>query len=130
VDGADLEEVADMLDERFAEFVASRDWIAGSAFVINQRHSEETRTQQGDLPPWDLGLNLELPDPDTEPPGWFADVEAVALFLGRLHRQSGRDFIIGIADSQTRTTEDLLVISTDSPDVGKLRAIIGVGDGE
>src|SRR5262245_63857633 len=102
VDGADLEDVADLLDARFAEFVAGRVWVAGHASVVNQRRGEETCTQPGDLPPWDLGLNLELPDPNTEPPGWFADVEAVAQFLGRLHRESGRDFIIGISDAQTR----------------------------
>jgi hypothetical protein len=130
VDGADLEDVADTLDTRFAEFVASRDWVAGHASVVNQRHGEETCTQPGDLPLWDLGLNLELPDPHTEPAGWFADVEAVAQFLGTLHREFGRGFIIGIADSQTRITEDLFYVSTDSPDLGKLRAIIGVGDVE
>ena len=128
VDGADLEGVADMLEERFAEFVASRNWVAGSCTVVNQRHGEETCTQPGDLPLWDLGLNLELPDPDTEPPGWFADVEAVAQFVGTLHREFGRDFIIGIADAQTHITEDLFDVSTDSPDLGRLRAIIGVGD--
>lgn len=130
VDGADLEDVAENLDARFAEFVASRDWITGSVSVVNQRHGEETCTQPGDLPLWDLGLNLELPNPDTEPPGWFADVEAVARFLGTLHREYGRDFAIGIADGETRITEDLFYVTTDSPDLGKLRAIIGVGEVE
>jgi hypothetical protein len=128
VDGADLGGVAEMLDARFAEFVASRNWVAGSASVVNQRHGEETCTQPGDLPVWDLGLNLSLPDPDAEPPGWFTDVEAVAQFLGALHRECGRDFIIGIADTETGITEDLYDVSTDSPDLGRLRAIIGVGD--
>ena len=128
VDGADLEDVADMLDARFDEFIASRNWVAGCASVVNQRHGEETCTQPGDLPLWDLGLNLELPDPGTERPGWFADVEAIAQFLGTLHQQFGRDFIIGIADSQTRITEDLFDVSTHSPDLVQLRAIIGVGD--
>jgi hypothetical protein len=128
VDGADLDDVADMLDSRFAEFVASRHWVAGVASVVNQRHGQETCTQPGDLPLWDLGLNLELPAPDTEPPGWFADVEAVAQFLGALHRECGRDFIIGIADAETGISEDLFDVSTNSPDLGRLRAIIGVGD--
>ena len=126
VDGADLEAVADTLDARFAEFVACRHWVAGRASVVNQRHGEETCTQPGDLPLWDLGLNLELPAPGAESPGWFADVEAVAQFLGTLHRECGRDFIIGIADGETGITDDLFNVSTDSPDLGKLRAIIGV----
>lgn len=128
VDGADLDNVANMLDARFAEFVATRHWVAGPASVVNQRHGEETCAQPGDLPLWDLGLNLELPDPDAEPLGWFADVEAVAQFLGVLHRDCGRDFIIGIADAETGVTEDLFDVSTDSPDLGRLQAIIGVGD--
>jgi hypothetical protein len=128
VDGADLDDVANLLDARFAEFVATRHWVAGPASVVNQRHGEETCTQPGDLPLWDLGLKLELPDPDAEPLGWFADVEAVAQFLGVLHRDCGRDFIIGIADAETGVTEDLFDVSTDSPDLGRLRAIIGVGD--
>jgi hypothetical protein len=130
VHGSDLEDVADMLDARFAEFVESRPWVAGRVSVVNQQHGEETCMQPGDLPLWDLGLNLELPDPGTEPTGWFADVEAVAQFLGTLHRECGRDFVIGIADTATGITDDLFDVSTDSPDLAKLRAIIGVRDVE
>ncbi len=129
-DGADLEDVADLLDARFAEFVDSRDWVSGRVWVVNQRHWNETCAQPGDLPYWDLGLNLELPDPNTEPSGWFADVEAIAVFLGGLHGESGRDFIIGIVDTVTDITEDLFDISTESPELIELRAIIGVNDGE
>ena len=127
-DGGDLDDVADMLDARFAEFVANHHWVAGPASVVNQRHGEETCTQPADLPLWDFGLNLELPDHNAEPSGWFADVEAIARFLGTLHHECGRDFIIGIADAKTGITEDLFEVSTDSPELGRLRAIIGVGD--
>ena len=126
VDGADFEDVAELLQARFTQLVGSRRWIAGHASVVNQRHGAKTCTQPGDLPLWDCGLNLELPDPGTESPGWFADVEEVARFLGTLHREFGRSFIIGIADTKTGITEDLFDVSTDSPDLGKLRAIIGV----
>ena len=122
-----MDDVADLLDARFGEFVESRQWVAGHASVVNQTQGE-TCTKAGELPLWDLGLNLELPDPGTESPGWFADVEAVAQFLETLHRECGRDFIIGIADARTGITEDLFDVSTDSPDLSKLRAIIGVGD--
>ena len=128
VDGADLDDVAETLQTRFVEFVASRQWIAGDVFIVNERHGEETCTQPGDLPLWDLGLNLELPDPGTESPGWFADVEAVAQFLGTLHREYGRDFVIGIGNAETGITDDLFYVSTGSPDLARLRAIIGVGD--
>src|SRR5262245_2731354 len=66
VDGADLDGIADALDARFAEFVEGRQWVAGRASVVNQRHGHETCSQPGDLPLWDLGLNLELPHPDRE----------------------------------------------------------------
>ena len=126
VDGADLKDVAAMLEARFTEFVASRQWVAGGASAVNQWHGDETCAQPGDLPLWDLGLTLELPDPGTESPGWFADVESVAQFLGTLHHECGRDFIIGIANTETGITDDLLTVSTASPDLGRLRAIIGV----
>jgi len=128
VDGADLEDVAASLEARFTQFAGGRHWVAGNASPVNQRHGEDTCTQPGDLPLWDLGLNLELPDPRAEPRGWFTDIEEIARFLGTLHRESGRSFIIGIADTETGITEDLFDVSTESPDLGRLRAIIGVGD--
>jgi len=127
VDGSDFADIADALDARFAQFVNERPWAAGRASVVNQRH-DETVTEPGELPDWDLGLNLELPDPGAEFPGWFADVEAIAVFLATLHQEFGRNFIIGLADRRSGITEDLFDVSTDSPDLGKLRAIIGVGD--
>jgi hypothetical protein len=128
VDGADLQDVAAMLEARFTEFISSRRWVAGGASIVNQRHGPDTCTQPGDLPLWDLGITLSLPEPGTEPPGWFADIEAVAQFLGTLHRECARDFIIGIADTETGVTDDLFTVSTDSPDLDRLRAMIGVAD--
>src|SRR5436853_294615 len=89
VEGIDLADVADALDARFAQFVEDRSWVAGHASVVNQRHEETA--EPGELPEWDLGINLELPDPGAEFPGWFADVEAIAQFLAALHREFGRD---------------------------------------
>ena len=128
VDGADLEDVAGSLEARFTQFVGSRRWVAGHASVVNQRHGEETCTQPGDLPLWDLGLTLALPDAGAESAAWFSDVEAVARFLGTLHGECGRSFIIGMADTETGISEDLFDVSTASPDLGRLRAIIGVRD--
>lgn len=128
VDGCDIEDIADRLEPQFEEFVENREWVSGRASVVNQRHDHAPDMQPGDLPDWDLGLNLELPDPGTEPHGWFSDVEAVATFLGTLHRESGRDFIIGIADTKTGVTEDLFDVRTDWPDLDKLRATVGVED--
>ncbi len=127
IDGADIEDVASRLEERFAAFVGSRRWISGRATVVNQKYGEETCSQPGDFPLWDLGLNLEIPDIGTEPPGWFADVEAIAEFLGRLFTETGRTFVIGVADAGTgHTCEDMFYVSSASPDIGKLRAAFGV----
>jgi hypothetical protein len=88
----------------------------------------ETSTQPGDLADWDLGLNIQLPEPNAEPSGWFGDIEAIAQFLGGLHRELGRDFVIGINDAQTGITEDLFYVSTTLPNVERLRLILGIGE--
>jgi len=123
VDGADLEDIAADLETRFAAFINSRDWwIAGAAWVVNQRHGRETTTRPEDLPLWDLGLNLSLPS--TESLVWFRDVEAIAGFLGVLHRECGRDFVIGIGDIKTGNGDDLFYVTTDPPDIIRLRSIV------
>lgn len=127
VEGADLDAVVGPLEARFGAFVEGRRWVAGKAWVVNQRHGQETCMQPGDLPLWDLGLNLSLPDPGTEASGWFADVEAIASFLGDLHGAFGRDFVMGIADAKAGAAEDLFSVSESSPDLARLRTIIGVG---
>ncbi len=126
VEGANLEGVAEQLAKQFEEFIRSHRWIISGAFVVNQRHGPETCTNQRDLPLWDLGLNVPLPDPGTEPPGWFADIEAIAKILGKLHRKSDRDFVMGIADTTTGINEDLFYVTTASPNLDMLRTIIGV----
>ena len=127
IDGADLQGVAEVLDSRLAEFVEGRKWIAGRAWAVNKLHKDDAPLTDGDLPVWDLGINLQLPDPDKESPGWFADVEAIAAFVGTLRREFNRDFVIGMVDTQTGITDDLFDVSTDSPNLASLRALIGVG---
>ena len=72
---------------------------------------------------------MHLPDPGSEPLGWFADVERIASFLANLHVQTGRDFIIGIGDNERGFSEDLFSVDSADPDLGVLRKIIGVKDG-
>jgi len=127
VDGADIEDIATRLEKRFAAFVGTHRWISGRARVVNQKHGEETCSQPIDIPLWHLGLNLEIPDIGAEPPGWFADVEAIAEFLGRLFTETGRTFVIGVAAAGTgHTCEDLFYVSSATPDIGKLRTAFGV----
>lgn len=126
VDGCDLDAIAATLDARFQEFVDGRKWAFGQPVIVNQRHGPESCSQPDDLPLWDLGLNLPLPDPDTEQPGWFSDVECIAQFLGKLQAEFGRDFIIGVAESEAGIAEDLFGIASEEPDLAKLRSVLGV----
>ena len=128
VDGSDLDDIADALEARLRAFVEARRWVAGEAWVVNQRlEADASCTEPEDIPSWDLGLNLHLPDPGMEPAGWFADVEAIARFLGNLHGEFGRDFVVGIGDAQTGIAEDLYCIADGSPDLEMLARLLGLG---
>jgi hypothetical protein len=128
VDGSDLDDMADALEGRLRVFVEGRRWVAGVAWVVNQQLEDDAScTDPEDIPCWNLGLNLHLPDPGVEPAGWFADVEAIARFLGSLHGEFGRDFVIGIGDVQTGIAEDLYCIADSSPDLEMLARVIGLG---
>lgn len=131
VDGNDLHEVESFLVERLSTFIESREWICTGAKVVNQHGDpNDPSLNPEDLPDWDIGLNITLPDPGKETPGWFADIEDAALFLGQLHRDTGRDFVIGIGDTTTGVADDLFFVNSSNPDpdLFKLRQIIGVGD--
>jgi hypothetical protein len=128
VDGFDLQDVANEIEASCEDFVADRQWQFGSPRVVNQRLDIDERHTSNDLPEWELGINIDLPDPGCEPPGWFADVEALAGFLGTLHARTGRDFVIGIADDQHGYAEDLFTIRNEHPDLQQLRQIIGAGN--
>ena len=126
VDGADLEDVAESLEARFRQFAKSRRWIAGHPTIINRRFGKVQITQSGFTELWRLGLTLELPEIGTELPRWFADVVAVARFLGTLHIEFGRTFSLGFVDPETDRTEELFGVATDPSDIGKLPAVTGV----
>ena len=129
VDGNDLHDVESVLMERLASFIDSRAWVCTDAKVVNQHGDpDDPSLDPEDLPDWDIGLNFTLPDPGAETPGWFTDIEATAQFLGQLHMDTTRDFIIGIGDTSTGISEDLYFVDSASPDLDKLRQIIGVGD--
>ena len=128
VEGSDLDDIADALEGRLRAFVEGRGWVAGEAWVVNQQREDDAScTQPEDIGCcWDLGLNLRLPDPGMEPAGWFADLEAIARFLGNLHEEFRRDFVIGVGDAQTGMAEDLYWIADASPDLKMLAQVIGL----
>lgn len=110
-----------------SDFVASRKWLCSKVWLVNQTRPDDPSLCPGDLPDWELGINVELPDPECKRPGWFSDIEAIARFLGTLHKDTGRCFVIGIGDNGTGIAEDLFFVTSASPDVGQLRDIVGVG---
>jgi hypothetical protein len=126
VDGFDLEDLADEVEAACDAFVAAHSWRCGTPRVVNQRLGPGERHTSNDLPEWELGINMDLPDPGHEASDWFSDVESLALFLGTLHAQTGREFVIGIADDERGYTEDLFAIESAHPDLEQLRKIIGV----
>src|SRR5688572_473669 len=126
-EGNDLHDVAADIEARVERFIRGGHWRYGTPRVVNQSRPDDPSLRPGDLPDWDLGLNLDLPDPPQEPEGWFDDVERIATFFAELHSATGRDFVIGIGDNERSFSEDLFTIDSASPDLGLLRRMIGVG---
>jgi hypothetical protein len=129
VHGSDLHDVAANIERRIQEFIEATTWHHDPPWLVNQRRDDDPSLGPGDLPDWDLGLNLNLPDPTAAPAGWFDDVQRIARFLGQLHDETGREFIIGIGDT-TRPwfSEDLLLVDRNDPDLADLRTILGGGE--
>ena len=115
VDGADLDDVEELLEREILAFVADRRWSRTTWFV-NQRHPRDPSDNEDDLPLWDLGINHELPDRHTEQDGWFREIEDIARFLGALAAQSGRAFVIGVGHDDTGVTDDLFLIENGDID--------------
>ena len=128
VEGGDLGAIAAMVEARWAEFVRSGSWRLAPPAVVNQPHARTPDMRADDLPAWDLGVNLVLPDPGEEPPDWFSDVERIAVFAGTLYVQIQRPIIFGVWDAKRRISEDLFDVDSPEPNIDELRAVLGVGD--
>jgi hypothetical protein len=127
VDGSDLDEVAGEIEIALEALVVSAPWAFVRPRIVNQKHERDDSYRPEDLTDWDLGLNLDLPDPGAEPAGWLQDVEQVARVVSQVVARTGREFVIGIGDNGTGVTEDLFYIENGEPDLARLRAIVGVG---
>ena len=125
VDGYDLGEVAGRVETELRAVLSSGGWRWRAPVLVNRRLERTPDLSPEDLPVWDLGVSLELPEPGSEPPGWFSDVERIAKAMGQLHAQTGRDFVFGIWDAKRRFSEDLYFVESANPDLDQLRAIIG-----
>src|SRR5262245_49478294 len=68
VDGSDLDDIADALEERPGAFVDGRRWVAGEARVVNQQQAhDESCTQPEDIRGWDQGSTCTCPTPAWSP---------------------------------------------------------------
>jgi hypothetical protein len=125
VDGSDLHEVAPRLRERFEAFLRSRTWVAGEAWFVDQVHEDADGLRPGDLPDWDLGLNLRFDaPPEARPGGWFEDVAAIVALLRTLSAETGREFVVG-ASFEDSHSEDLFDVNAGPVDIEQMRMHLG-----
>lgn len=110
--GTDLEKVAEVLETRLDALVAERKWVLADVWVVNQHEP----------PHWDLGLNLTLPAAGkSRPKGWIEDLAAIAALLGKLHGETKRSFVMGVADAKGGT-KDVFSVDSTTPDLAKVRS--------
>jgi hypothetical protein len=123
--GDDLSSFAERFVERANQLIQSRTWICSDVWTVNQR-----RTASDGIAEWDLGLNLDLPDPYCEPPDWFTDVEEIVVFCIACRAEFHHDFEIGISDNERRYSEVISEITAEPPDLDYLRNFIGIAPPE
>src|SRR4051812_12387842 len=71
--GLDLSEIEEAVIATIDDFVARQEWIISTPWSVHEGGSADDDGTSG----WRLGFHLQLPDPQDEVPGWFADVESL-----------------------------------------------------
>jgi hypothetical protein len=120
VDGSDLDGIADQLEARFRDFVSRRAWKAAEVSVVNMRQPRNPEDSPEDLPQWDLGLSLTLPNRGEKDEGWRDDVHATVDLLSVLNEEFGRDFVIAVHDRVRGFNEDVAYVASEPPDLEKI----------
>jgi hypothetical protein len=116
MDGSDLREAAELIRDRFRRFIEERDWLAANVWFVDQVRTNDPTLRSGDLPDWNLGLNLELAPPSgSRDANWFDDIAATVTFLRSLSTTTGRSFVIGTAG------EDLFYVDARPVDLQEMR---------
>ena len=128
VEGCDLGDVEERLVKAFHALAEAGDWRWKVPEVVNQRFERTLEMKPDDLPTWELGVLVPLPEVGTEPRGWFVDVERIVLRLATLHVQTGRDFVVGVVDNKRGFSEDLFTVDSGEPSLEELREIVGLGN--
>lgn len=124
VDGADLDDLEALLMPRLERFVSEAAWTR-ETWVVNQRQEPDPTAAADDLPLWELGLNHELPDTGQDAPGWFDEIERMASFLGKLAVETEREFVLGVGDADSGTSDDAFFIEAQEVDLALLRTTFG-----
>jgi len=123
VDGPCPAEVARALQLALEEFVARGKWRIVRPRIVHRIRGTNALESNGDLPDRELGLDLDLPEPFTEPGDWLDDVDLLAVGIGQIVGSTGQAFVAGLRDDDTGVAEDLLVVE-DGADLAGLRELV------
>ena len=124
VDGYDLDDVAAAMESEISAFIEKRRWTYPRVWLVSQRELAAPRS--GDFARWDLGVNVELPDEKSEVTHGFSDIEALAEFFRILSERVGRDFIVGVSDTQSSDQWEFAFIDSSPVNFERIRHGMGV----
>jgi len=119
--GNEFKEIDGPIVEQINSFIDQQKWTCSEIWAVNQQKKDEDGFIK-----WELGINLDLPDPDHEPPGWFEDVKAIISFCVITRKRYNHDIVIGISDNERGITEDIVEIDSDEPDIEYIKNFIGI----
>ena len=126
VDGADLDSVAVMIAQSLEHFIKNRGWSCKAPWVVNQRDAADINSNDGDLPLWDLGLNMELPSPSEISVGWFEELTLTLKHLQKICATHDRELVLGISNPLTGISEDILYLTSTDFELDELAWALGV----
>jgi hypothetical protein len=107
IDGSDLETLVEPLTRAFGQLTTQ--WSALGAIFVNQKNDRSANVRPGDLPDWELGINLPL-----ERFGANQALELLA-FSKPLSQSTGREIVVGVADA-LGVTEDVVILGVNAGD--------------
>jgi hypothetical protein len=92
--------MTEFLMSRFLKFISSREWQCPHIQMVN-------RFRADGHPNWQLGINVDLPDPGSDIFDWFPDIQAIFEFLQQFHEETALEFVVGVIDHECGTSTNL-----------------------